>query len=453
MQTLPWARFLQAGRAVRRGCLMAAITLYVALYNWLYVTWLAPHFSYSGITYNEPSAGILGLAWLLALLPSLWMPVELVRVSQVPFWLIYLMVYIPSMFGPMYMALLPSQEIAALMLYFLGGLLALSMVYLVPPVRLRFHLIPRTFFWKLLGLGTAALDLWVIAVFHSHIHLVGFNDVYTLRSASDELAQGTGVGYAMMLLSSVINPLYMAKGLVTRRKALIVFGFLNQLLLYSAGGSKAVILSVVIITGLYMLIGRTGRRFGLRLAWAVAAILVVLCVISTLKNVSPILSFALSLLFMRTFAVGGYNTGVYSEFFHSHPLTYLSTVHGIDLIVHYPYSSALGLQIGYYEMRITGLDMNAHFWATDGIAAFGPPGIIFISILCALVLWILDSAAKRHNVMFASLTVAFVTLNLTNSSLFTTVISGGLGLLIILLLTMPDEKSTPPVTESVPTKL
>lgn len=434
--------FLELKSVLRRACLIGGIVTYGLLYNWLYANWLAPTFSYMGMTYREPGLLHLALAWLLALLPACWLPIRLSRPSQVPLWVIYLLVYIPSLFSPLFMARETGHDLLTLMGCLFAGMTILSLINFLPPVRISQNLISPSFFWTAIALLTVGLDLWVLAIFHSRMHLVGFADVYELRSSTDELASGTGVGYAVMLLSSIINPLYMAYGLVSRRKSLLVIGFLNQLFLYTTGGSKAVILSVFMLVGLYFIIGRLGRYFALRLVAAVTSVLVVLCLIAIQKNVSTITQMAISILFMRTFANGGYMTGLYASFFQTHPLTYLSSVHGIDKLIHYPYARTIALEMGWYEMGIPDLDLNAHFWATDGIAAFGPAGIILASLLCALVFWILDSASARHNTILVALTVAFVTVNLANASLFTTLISGGLALLIVLLLFMPAAEET-----------
>jgi hypothetical protein len=217
----------------------------------------------------------------------------------------------------------------------------------------------------------------------------------------------------------------------------VLLGFLNQTLLYSAEGSKAVILSVVILIGLYSIIGASRRRFGLSLVMILTAILSTLWLLAGVTSQNPVLSFALSLLFQRTFANGGYMTGAYANFFNTHPLTHLSTVHGVGLFLQYPYDRTLGLLLGNYELGIQDLDLNAHFLASDGIAGFGPIGIIFISGACSMIFWILDCCAARHDVVLASLMVAFVAMNLLNASLFTTLLSGGLGLVILLMSIMP----------------
>ncbi len=423
-----------------RVLLFAFLALYIQLYSWLYIKWLAPTFSYMGMTYHEPRSTLFALAWVFSLLPAIWLPLTLRRPSQIPFWLLYLLVYIPSLFSPQYMSLQSGQDLSTLIWCFFAGFLIISIGYAVPPIRLRQTILSPRFFWVVILVLAVVLDAWVLAVYHSKMRLVGFYDVYDLRSEASETSAGSGVGYAVMLLSSVINPLLMAYGLVSRRKSFVLLGFLNQLLLYSAEGSKAVFLSVFVLIGLYFMTGKTGRMFGLRLVTALTGILVGLAILANIKDLNPVVTFAMSLVFMRTFANGGYMTGAYANFFHTHPLTFLSSVHGIDKLIDYPYPTPLGLLLGNYEMGNPELDLNAHFWASDGIAGFGPIGVILISVMCAIVFWILDSCAARHDVVLASLMVAFVTLNLLNVSLFTTIVSGGLGLVAALMVLMPSYK-------------
>jgi ABC-type uncharacterized transport system permease subunit len=93
--------------------------------------------------------------------------------------------------------------------------------------------------------------------------------------------------------------------------------------------------------------------------------------------------------------------------------------------------------VGSFYSGDPTLDANAHFWATDGLAAWGLWGILLVSVVCALVFWVLDSTAKGHDLRFTALVVTFEALNLANVSLFTSLLSGGLGLLMIFLYFAP----------------
>jgi hypothetical protein len=62
-------------------------------------------------------------------------------------------------------------------------------------------------------------------------------------------------------------------------------------------------------------------------------------------------------------------------------------------------------------------------------------------VVCALVFWVLDSTAKGHDLRLTALTVSFAALNLANISLFTSLLSGGLGLLIVSLYFAPRHRA------------
>jgi hypothetical protein len=81
--------------------------------------------------------------------------------------------------------------------------------------------------------------------------------------------------------------------------------------------------------------------------------------------------------------------------------------------------------------------VNAHFFATDGIAGFGLGGIPMIGILCALVFWVLDSCSRNYSLGFSVSALTLTTFSLTNVSLFTTLLGNGLVAWILLFIIMP----------------
>jgi hypothetical protein len=81
-------------------------------------------------------------------------------------------------------------------------------------------------------------------------------------------------------------------------------------------------------------------------------------------------------------------------------------------------------------------------WATDGLGALGLPGILVISAVCALVFWAMDSAARGHDIRFAALATTYAAYNLANISIFTSLYSGGLAILILTLFFMPRYAGT-----------
>jgi len=251
-----------------------------------------------------------------------------------------------------------------------------------------------------------------------------------------------------MLLSGAINPFLMACGLYYRRRLVFLGGALGQLLVYSVGGTKSSILSIVFVLGFYILF-KVGRLpFALKFISGALVLLGGACVAYALTGYDPgpLLTVALFVVLQRTLSLGGLGTAQYYDFFQKNPLTYFSHIKGVNLFVHYPYSYPIGQEIGQAYWGGSDVDATAHFWAADGIGGLGLPGIILVSILCALVFWTLDSASRRHDPRFAALVTSFAALNLANISMFTTLLSGGLGLLIVWLYLMPPKavaNSTP----------
>jgi O-antigen polymerase len=425
----------------QRVWLVLGILVYVACFQWMYLKYLYPVFDYIGFDYNAPHTEYVVLAWILSVLPSLWMPMKLTRPSQLAYWVLYITVIVPSMFVPLFAGLNSEAAISTLMLTIFAGFAITGSSYLLPLLRFRPARVRNGMFWKVVACVTAGLAIWMVVVFHHQLQIVSFLDVYDLRNAASDVAEGSQVNYTFMLLSGAINPFLMGCGLYYRRRLVFLGGALGQLLVYSVGGAKSSILSVVFVLGFYTLF-KVGRLpFALKFISGALALLGGACVAYALTGYDPgpLLTVALFVVLQRTLSLGGLGTAQYYDFFQKNPLTYFSHIKGVDWFVHYPYNYPIGQEIGLAYSGSTNLDATAHFWAADGIGGLGLPGIVLVSIVCALVFWALDSASKRHDPRLAALVTSFAAMNLANISIFTTLLSGGLGLLIVWLYLMPPE--------------
>jgi hypothetical protein len=421
----------------RRAWLVLGIVTFVGSFQQVYLKWLYPVFGYYGFENSNPMIGYLCLAWGFSVGPALWMPIKLTRPSQLIYWVLYLTVFIPSMFVPLYAGLQDAPEVASLMLVLFLGFAITGMSYLLPLLTLHPPRISlRSYGWFFCCLA-AVLVLWVLLVFRGNLRIVSFADVYDLRSAADDVMEGSSVHYAVMWLSAVIGPTLLAWAIVRKRAFVFLAGVLVQVLVYSATGAKSVVVSVVVVPVLAFVLRDKGASFGLKVGWSCALMTLVLYLGRSLGGSDSLFFWLFSLVFMRTFGNSGLTTAWYYDFFLRNPLTYYSHIKGVSWFVRYPYINPLGIEIGSFYSGDPTLDANAHFWATDGLAAWGLSGILLISVVCALLFWVLDSSAKGHDLRLAALVVSFAALNLANISLFTSLLSGGLGLLIILLYFAP----------------
>jgi len=425
---------------------MIGISLYFFIFRYIYINWLSPIYIGWNFIYNEPPAGYTLFAFLLSILPTVWIPICLKRTTQFIYLILYITVFIPSMQVPLYMALESPFNVACFMVTLTGGFAIIGGSYFLPLFKVRFIKISRFTFWAVFFALTLILMLYCFYIFRGHMEIVSFWKVYDLRLRSREIIKGTTVGYAIMLLSSVINPFLMSWGLVHKKIIFFSIGALGQIFLYSTTASKSVILSILFIILFYIILKGRQIYWSLKIVWGIVAVLAGLLIINLIFEVDNdnALFLASSIIFMRLFGTPGLLSGQYHHFFQNNPLTYYSHVTGINLLVDNPYERPVSFEIGYYFMGNIDLNQNAHFWATDGLAALGLLGIIVISILCFFIFWLVDSLVVRHALIFTVLTTIFITLNLSNASLFTVLASGGLSFLTIMLYFLPPTKSNRP---------
>ena len=428
----------------QRALLAGGIIAYILFFERLYVSWLYPEFGYFGFDYNAPETGYLGLAWTLSLLPTLWMPRAIARPSQLAYWVLYLTVLIPSMFVPLYAGLDPPREIGVLMLVLFAGFAIAGSSYFFPLASWRPAGISARTFWRGFFLLAAGLTCWVLGVFHGQLQLVSFANIYDLRDAASEVLEGHAINYAVMGLSSAINPFLMAYGLYCKRGWMFLAGALGQLLVYSVVGTKGSILSLGFVLGFYFLLRGRSNTFPLKFSWAAAGLLggLYLSLFAAGGDLGVLHWLVLFVVFGRTFSMNGLLTAEYYDFFTRNPVTHYAGIKGVNWFLQSPYANPIGVEVGSYYSGDATLDASAHFWATDGLGAWGLPGVLLISVFCALVFWALDSAAKKHDARLVALMTCYAAYNIANISIFTSLLSGGLALLMACIYFLPARTGT-----------
>lgn len=423
-----------------RVTLVILTLIYLIAFDWMYISWLAVKFTYLGFEYHEPGLLLFLVSHIIAWLPALWIPLRLIRPSVIIYWFLFLMTYIPAVLLPVYIRLSSVDDLYFLMLSLLAGMIIIGAIYFIPVLKLPSLALSEEKFLKIMYIVTGLLALYIIYVFKGRMRLVGLDDIYELRKDNDELLEGSMVGYAILAMGACFFPMLLALGLTCKNYRMLLSGALGLIFLYSTQGSKTYLFSSVILVMVYLIIRKNSNNFGLKL---IVFFIILTVVLNALTLYGPqnwllITSTIASITFMRTICMGGMLTSQYYFFFTYHPKTYYSHINVVRKVIDYPYGNQpLGRVIGYSFTGDTFLNANANFWVTDGIAATGVIGVIIISLLCAIVFWFLDSVAKKHNVIFASLCIVVISMALLNTSLFTTLLSGGLGLMIVMLFLKP----------------
>jgi hypothetical protein len=265
----------------------------------------------------------------------------------------------------------------------------------------------------------------------SVLKIVSFEDVYGLRFANQSiLNEKPLLAYLVLWTSYFFIPVFIAVGLFLKRKWIVIISCLMALLIYAATGSKATILLPCFAFGLYFCLKYIS--FSYFLPTITTAFLGVYIAFLAFGEYSSTLTTLTSILLMRTLSISGWCYNVYIDFFQTHPYTCYSHIGVVNKITGmYPYEAPLGKVVGGWKMgqdihSIETINANAHFLVTDGIAAYGLLGIVFISIIFFFLMVVLNKLSERHNKDVVFIVLLGSTLSLLNVSMFITLLSCGL---------------------------
>jgi hypothetical protein len=423
---------------------VSVIAAFFATYLIAYYFDVTPDFSYYGLGFDRtlPFQYWL-LITLLALIPATLLPTRFDRPSDFVLLVVYCVVYLPALIIAFH-ANLPSLDHSTavqLVLTLFSGL----MIIVVARRTIRAALLPRIAippwaFWVGFTVFCAICAAYVATVLGGHAALVDLSEVYALRTeANDELAQ-TGSkfgGYAFTWLNAFMLPIFYSVGWWTRRWWVCALVVIAYLLLYSVWGAKASLFAPVALAGLSLVLRASPAHAATRLVIAFALLLASPLIISWDGDIASLVHhWLIYLINMRVFSSSALLITQYQSYFEMHPLTYGSHITGVNMFVSYPYADEIPRTIGLYYYG-TPMTANVSFWAQDGIAAFGMPGILVISVVCAFVFWLIDSASAHIDRRIVVLSLAFMVTHLVDTSLFTTLITGGALLLAVAFWLMP----------------
>jgi hypothetical protein len=252
------------------------------------------------------------------------------------------------------------------------------------------------------------------------------------------------VRYAIALLASAMDPFLIAIGLYNRRYWIIALGASTQVILFGTLAARAVLLSPFLVIGAYFLTDRRGEMRGNLMLIGLLGIFVVTSPL--LVRYNPLgggLDQLTTLIYLRIFLISGATYGVYEQFFALYPLTYFSNNNLVSLLVDYPYGDlSVGQAVLQFLVPITRSDipeLNANFLATDGMAAIGVIGVPVASALAGFVLRILSRFVPQQRTMLMVAAGTGFILSLANTSLLTSLVTGGGLLLTALVCLVPSD--------------
>lgn len=411
--------------------------LYCCAFQYAYSAYLPKYWGYWGFKILQKDIIYFVLSIVIATVPVIWMKSANHKPSTLFFWILYIVVYVPTIIVSFNVAPYIGERVLSLWLALLIGFGIMSFITHNAPINLKNITMPVNHFLIIISTITVVLFALIFSAYGSSIDIFAYKDIYKQRFAVAEIEVPSAAVYAYWWLSHAILPLGIVWGLHNKSWVLTFICFVGQILMFGVGASKAAGLSAFISPLMYLFCRAFRTWFGVTLL-AFTALLVTLAGQFATDSTS-IVGIVVSTLLARTLGIPGLATVQYYDFFEKYGLTYWSQVKGIGWFVDYPYSQDIPYVIGTQLYRNPQLSWNANLWASDGLASAGLPGIILISVVAGFVFRILDQACKHIDPRVTAAWALTPAMALANIGLFTAILTEGLGMMILLALFLPRQ--------------
>jgi hypothetical protein len=379
--------------------------------------------------------------YALCLVPALWMP-PVARPSILLFLSQYILIYIPSSFILHYSSVPVLDDVTALKLQviMLLGLSIMQVIYFIPLAAIRPRPITSSGFKIILATLVVVTIGYLCITQGKTFQLTDFSSLNAdfrheqYEIASHHLLRFVGA-YGEMWVAYIIFPLLAAFGLLCKKRSLQVSILLGYTLLYGLTAFRSQILAPAFILLVYL-----WTRQVYKYTWLFSALIVALMwpLAVPLESLQASRFIWVCLWHMRTICVQALEFGQYFEYYRVTPVTHFMHLNVFSVLGMSPANSDPIAAVSEYFYGMP-LGANANFWANDGLASLGVVGIPIMSIFCGALFWLLDSLAARFKLSFVLVWFAFLPVSFSNVSLFTNLLTGGFGLLLLLLYIAPND--------------
>lgn len=419
------------------GKLMLAC-IYALAYDFMYDNFIYKLFSYIGnVDYVEMSMENRILWILLSILPFAAYK-GLTKLSSFFVLFIYLFVYMPfvhAIFVAYNISQLQTYSYCLVMMTIMISLFKIGGDWAI----LRDIVVKPQMSLRTVEIITLALTILYVAIAHNSMHFVNIftqsGDMYAYREQNSEVESLGGIAYVQGWLFGAFYPFLLVRYLKMKRRKMAVLPLIGYFLLFAVDMQKMTFLMPFALIFMYYVISLNEDKICNYLhSFMMVCILIISLVLYIFQDDKIVFTLA-AIVLLRTVCVAGWLTQFYIHFFNENPYTYYSHINIVNYITEsYPYTEPLGKVVAYGSQNA-----NANFFLTDGVAACGLVGIVIVGLLFAVILMFINSISARYKksdmfIMFMPTIAYFL-----NASIFTTLLSSGLFILIILVACFKDE--------------
>jgi hypothetical protein len=421
---------------------MLCVTIYLYAFINSYYSFIYPVYDYYGMGWNDVDRIAIFLIFFMNLSLAFFMPIKYSRPSQLFLLIQFLVVFLPASFVCLNssLPLLPIDEVLLMLATMYGGMCIQIFASNFGQVRTQnkiYSSITPYRFLKMTGLIAILITISAFYVLRDLFQFSQLDELNKQRELLDDFSLGVFFRYGLSWLLTVILPAIFSTGLMLKgwpRMLAIGGGTAGFIILFGLTGTKTSLLSPVIICLIFFLLKNRKHSF-IGLCALFFSVLVFVPYLLVFLNVNEVIqTWFVGIVNFRILSVPQLLYSQYLDFFSKNPITYGSHINLMGVFIDYPYQDQVYKVIGDYYYPESNMTANAGMWAQDGLAGFGVFGIIIISCIFSITMMVLDAVAKVHNARWVGASMAMISMFISNASLFTTLITGGLGLMICILL-------------------
>lgn len=422
------------GNSYKQKLLLFVVCIFIQYILFIvYKDYISPTNEYMGLVFNSPNTTELTVAVIACALPVFILPSELKAFSSIIMWYLFICSILPfgvvvlvlgtqkTLFTSVLSHYLPSIAIIYLYVYIIKTPKKGIALYNISLNKIRKILLTLT-------VCTGILLLWKTGMSITFT----LDDDYSRRLYSREIISGGSIiSYTAANYVKVIVPTVIALGLVRLRDiSLILAGLFGGLVLFSIDGTKGSVLLPIVMIGLHLLL-----RYGNSKPKYLLLFILAIIVFGYYMERSYGSDFINTYVIRRFFFVPQYLMHAHFTYFNEIGYMYFSDLPLIGVLISGTRSESAAIQVGQSFLGTEGLNANVGV-IQYGYSEAGILGCWLMSILLIVIIFYFDKATSLQNKSWTLPLSIPVASTLTEQSLHTSILSGGLlGIFILICIT------------------
>ncbi len=415
----------------RRLNVLMWISIYIVGYCLLSYFIVSPKFAYLGYYFDNFKIFRFSYFCLLAILPATWLPTTFESASDILYWVIYILVIVPSILVPSFRGFDINGNYVVYIHVLLSCFLGIYLLYKTLVINIGFVSLRKSHFLFVVTTLYLVLNVVLIRKFGITLEMPNYFELYFVR---DEFAATSNqfMKYAIAWLMVLINPILLIWGLKDRKIYAIIASVIGQFYVFSLTAHKTAVGSILLILVGYIFLKKYREDFVHRIGYLLVLWLAIVLIVSAVANTYIVWSLA----FRRLLMTQGLNSFYYFDYFTNNEFLYLkqsilSFLSDVDII--HPAKVIAGK---YFDNPDFG-HANVNFFA-EAFANFGYIGMYIYSIILGVIMIAIKSISMRKNKFICTIAFLIVGYKVCQTSLLTTISTHGLGLILLVSVFFPQ---------------